>query len=568
MVRARGTSGHENDARSLIRKKIMEEDEYRNVGRDKQGTSIINTGESAQLPVPSFDGGHIAVIAGSHLLIRSSSNGNILQTYELPLGFAHSCRFIRWYRRTSIDGGTSLGDGSDIGHDEDGPQWLLLADDARIMVYDVSKPQLYGEIRGATNLTKLAGVDFGRTPEEIMVFSDFGLKLQIWSLTSKRAVEVKDPKAVSANYSYRSSTGHLALLTRPAAHDILVIMAPHTHEVLTTVELATVDARGVVYSPDGNWLAIWDTASAGCRVLLLTADGHHFKTFTLPQDELNLGVSQVQWSPAGDGLAIGDHRGSVTILHKHTFLPRMRLFHHPTIDIPHGIVWQEEIGPSLTRSYAEARQPAESPLQESFQTGKERVPGTGLVKFNISGTLLASTSSITPSTLWMYSLRSGQPLTALIHHSPVKSIRWHRIIADLLLITCATPEPILYIWRASWARPKILSLPLKAPSGQPKALWLSLDDNVIRFMLSNTDQSAIGRISPDGEEVPWHQDGGYLGKLGSEDMFDEGHSLELSPIKVPEENGAYPNDTPTLGLSTQLCHTSTIEDTFQFRRQS
>ncbi|KAL8735492.1 MAG: hypothetical protein Q9181_002782 [Wetmoreana brouardii] len=524
--------------------------------------------QPAQLPVPSFDGGHIAVIAGSHLLIRSSSNGDILQTYELAPGFAHSCRFIRWYRRMKANAGRSLGNGSDTGNDEDGRQRLLLADDARIIVYDVFKSQMYGEIRGATNLTKLASVDFGRTPDEIMVFSDFGFKLQIWSLPSKRAVEIKDPKAVSASYSYRSSTGHLALLTRAAANDVLVIMAPHTYEVLTTVELATVDARGVMYSPDGNWLAIWDTASAGCRVLLLTADGHLFRTYTLPQDELNLGVSQVQWSPGGDGLAIGDHGGSVTILHKHTFVPRMRLFQNPTIDIPGGTVWQEEIGPSLSRAYAEARQPAESPLQDALQTSKEKVSGTGLTKFNTSGILLASTSSITPSTLWIYSLRSGQPLTALIHHSLIKSIRWHRIIADLLLIQCATPEPILYMWKASWARPKILSLPLKTPIGQPRASWLSSDDNVIRFMLSNTDQSGIGRISSDGDEVPWHQDGEYLGKLGPEDMFDEGHSLELSPIKVPEENGAYPNDTPALGLSTQLGHTSMVEDTFQFRRQS
>lgn len=513
--------------------------------------------------MPSPDGAQIAVIDRSQLLVRSSTAAAIVQQYDLPTGLATSCRFLRWYKvPRAMSMFRKVGDGTSQEMASKGR--LILADDNRIIIYDVEKSQMYAEISGATFLTKLANVDFGRTPDEVMVFSDFGFKIQIWSLTTKRAIEVKDPKSVPECYSYRPTTGHWALLTRPGSHDTLMIMAPSTYEILTTLELTTVDACGIRYSPDGNWLAVWDTASVGYRVLLLTADGHLFKTYSLPEDELNFGIRCVEWSPDGECLAIGDYDGRVTILNKKSFMPRFTFFHHPTIDNPHEIVWQEELGPSRTREYSEARQPAVSPLVDSFPSAKEGSHGITIMDFNIDGSLLASRDGTTPSTLRIYAPQSGQSVASLIHHAPIKSIQWHPGFVDMLLIQCAIPEPTVYVWRAQWSAPKVFSLSLKAPFGQLKSSWLSFDDESVRYMLGNMEQFVIGHFTPDGEDIPWQRRDDYLDGLGPEDMFDEGNSLDLSPAKMPE--GATSDDTPALGLSTQLGYTSTIEDTFHYRR--
>ncbi|KAI4192537.1 MAG: hypothetical protein LQ346_004249 [Caloplaca aetnensis] len=500
----------------------------------------------SQPAVPSIDGAVIAIIDRSQLLVRSSETGHVQQVYDLPPGFATSCRFIRWYQQSGI-------------------QRVLLADDARIVVYDISKPQMYAEITGANGLTKLANVDFGRTHDEVMVFSDFGFKLQIWALTSKRAIEIKDPKSVLPCYSYRSTTGHLALLTRPASHDILMIVAPQTHEVLETVELSTIDAGGVMYSPNGNWLAVWDTASAGCRVLVLTADGHLFKTYSLPQNELNLGVRSVQWNPGSDFLAVGDNEGTVTVLRANTFTPRMTFTQPATIESPHGSVWQEEIGPSRTRGYAEAKQPATSPSNESFRSVKEGDAGTSILEFNIDGTLLATKSNDTPSTLRIVSPQSGELVAALIHHAPIRAIRWHDRHADLLLIQCAIRDPTIYVWRASWSSPRIFSVSIKPPFGRLAASWLSSDEGNIRYMLTNSEQLAFGQFTPDGAESQANRD--FINGLGPEDMFDEGHSLDLSTARLLEHD-TMADDTAAPGLSTQLGFTSAVEDTFHYRRPS
>ncbi|KAL8806483.1 MAG: hypothetical protein Q9200_005010 [Gallowayella weberi] len=542
---------------------------------------------SSQLPVPSPDGILIAFIASSQLHIRCVATTNDLQIYDLPPGFDTSCRFIRWYRSLGKDAVPLRSEGSKIDN-ECSSQYLLLADDARIIVYHVKSSQLYAEISGATTLTKLADVDFGQTPDQVMVCSDFGYKLQVWSLKSKRAVEIKDFKHGGACYSYRSNTGHLALLARPAAHDILLILAPHSHEVLSTSELSTVDARGIKYSPDGNWLAVWDTASAGCRVIVLTANGHHFKTYARSEDELSLGIKCLQWSPSGHHLAIGDQEGSVTLLGKNTvgrvsilsvalwpvgniiepiftlsqFTPHMHFFHPSSVQIRNGIVWQEELGHSRSRSYAQATQPAGLPSQGAFKA-KARQTGIALMEFNASGDLLASTSSDTPSTVWIHSLQSSRPLTSLIHHSPMKALYWHPVLPDLLLMHCAIPEPTVHLWRASWHNPKILSLPLQAPIGKLQVAWLSCGNDKVRFLLSSNDQSAIGQISYEGEEVPWHPEGDSFARMGPEAMFDEGHSIDLSPVKL-QANGL-PANTPTVGLTTELDQATEVQDTFHYR---
>ena len=86
-------------------------------------------------------------------------------------------------------------------------------------------------------------------------------------------------------------------------------------------------------------------------------------------------------------------------------------------------------------------------------------------------------------------------------------------------------------------------------------------------MLGNTEQYTTGQFTEDGEDDCGQASSESLNDLGPEDMFDEGNSLDLSPVKK-DRGYAILDDTPALGLSTQLGYTSTVEDTFHFRRQS
>lgn len=205
---------------------------------------------------------------------------------------------------------------------EDGPQHrtdrhLLVADDKNILVYNVEDAQWQATVKGAAgNTGKIAHVDFGYTPDEVFVLPEFGVKATIWSLPSGRRVEIRDPKILQKAYDYRPATGHLAILTRPNTHDILLVLTPDTYEPIIDIELSTTDAQGLKWSPDGRWLAVWDTASAGSKVLIYTADGQLFKTFLGAKENnaVELGVKSVEWNPLSGSVVIGDFGENVTIL--------------------------------------------------------------------------------------------------------------------------------------------------------------------------------------------------------------------------------------------------------------
>lgn len=187
-------------------------------------------------------------------------------------------------------------------------------------MYEVDNEQWTAVVQGVSNnLAKIASVVFGADENEILVFSDFGVKVTIWSLSTSRGVEVRDPKS-GWSYDIRPRTGHLAILTRAGAHDTLMLLSSGTHQMVKSTDLPTVDAQGVKWSPDGRWIAIWDVASCGYKVLVYTADGHLFKTYDGGQtfDNISLGVRSVRWHPQSEFLAVGDFEDGVTLLAKST----------------------------------------------------------------------------------------------------------------------------------------------------------------------------------------------------------------------------------------------------------
>ena len=237
----------------------------------------------------------------------------------LPPEFVARCRFIRWSRWGDIPGEVFHQPGDD---EKQRPcNRILLADDDTVRLHDIYDPIWSALIeRAGSNLGRITDVAFGYNPNEFLVFSDFGVKLTIWSLTTSRGVEIRDPKYTVQCYSYRPRTGHMAILTRPATQDILMLLSPSKHELIISVELPTVDAQEVSWSSDGCWFAIRDAASSGHKVLIYTADGQLFKTYpgVVDDGKIGLGLKRMAWDPSNGGLLLGDYNDNVTILSKNT----------------------------------------------------------------------------------------------------------------------------------------------------------------------------------------------------------------------------------------------------------
>ena len=204
-----------------------------------------------------------------------------------------------------------------------GARRLLIANNDVVLIWDIDDPQWHATISGVTShVRKIEEISFGFSGDDVLIFSAFGIKVTIWSLVSGRGVEIKDPKSHTSCLAFRPQTGHLALLTRPATNDVLLLLNPKTHELVESIDLATIDAQGVKWSPDGQWLAIWDAASVAYKVLIYTANGHLFKTYAGGQDaeKIGLGVGSLQWCPSARDLVVGDCNHRVTLLRTTTVI--------------------------------------------------------------------------------------------------------------------------------------------------------------------------------------------------------------------------------------------------------
>ena len=113
--------------------------------------------------------------------------------------------------------------------------------------------------------------------------------------------------------------------------------------------------------------------------------------------------------------------------------------------------------------------------------------------------------------------------------------------------------------------------PLPRKGGRLEASWLeSPSDDTFNLMISSAHQYTTARVSSDGELLPEAippDAAAFSIGAGAEDMFDEGNSLDLSPIKISHstvEVSAYGDgdERSGFGFTEEM-----LDDTFHYRRQ-
>jgi len=273
--------------------------------------------------VPSPSGHWVAALSPNKLAIRSSSTLKHKRVIAFNSDYGNRIQFIKWSPKVNdghmrADGLSKRRSGIDKNEEEGGatPR-ILVADDETVQVFDLRDEKWSATLRAGFGGIK--NVEFGRNSDEVLVFSDYQLKVTVWSLRTGKQLEIPNPKFVSKGYGHRPCTSHFALLTRPLNNDVVTIRCHTSYKQVATFNLPTIDAQGLKWSPCGRWMAIWDSPALGYKVLIYTADGHLFRTFEKPCE--GLGVKTVEWSPGSEFLAVGSYDGRISFLSTYTFSP-------------------------------------------------------------------------------------------------------------------------------------------------------------------------------------------------------------------------------------------------------
>ncbi|KAF3104004.1 hypothetical protein TWF569_007792 [Orbilia oligospora] len=288
------------------------------------------------------------------------------------------------------------------------------------------------------------------------------LKVTIWSLKANFHVDLQHPKFGAKGFGYRPGTNHFALLTRPVAHDMLNLYSPESYTPIKSIELPTIDAQALKWSPNGRWIAILESASAGYRVLLYTANGHMFRTHEQPC--VGLGLRTMEWSSDGDFLVLGGYDGSVIFLNNFLFNKVVEMRHTIEIKLMATDVWSEELSVLGERHYTLITPPVSLPTVDSLASDPVPKIGVSVISFSADGTLVATKDERMPNSIWVWSLESLAPLAILVQLSQVKAIQWHPSRGDLLAVVCGadpnsvntTNMPSVYLWSRDWDYPRTI----------------------------------------------------------------------------------------------------------------
>lgn len=217
----------------------------------------------------------------------------------------------------------------------------------KIEVFSIAKCGSGSSFRATVcNPTSLSNkpplVQFGARDTEVLFWPSSGLKLVIFDLSNSKTVEIGSPKfyhstSASRGLSLRPGSGHLALLTRTGGKDFVSLHHHITRQVEHSWSPDTVDAQGLMWSPDGKWLVVWESPAQGYRLFLYAADGQLFRSIgpssitNNPDAELDPGIKTCQFSPDAQLCALGDHGRGIAVFQTESWRVALKLFHPATL---------------------------------------------------------------------------------------------------------------------------------------------------------------------------------------------------------------------------------------------
>ncbi|KAK0198238.1 WD repeat-containing protein 8 [Armillaria mellea] len=308
---------------------------------------------------------------------------------------------------------------------------------------------------GAEGLEKAEWAPDGRS---ILCFSQWGLRVTIWSLITGSATYIQFPLHPDKGYAFRFDGRIFVLAERHRSKDTLGLYdAVDGFKLARHFPLPTSSLASFALSPNGNHLAAWE-GPLEYKVFILTLAGEVLAKFS-PDPDLAFGVRNVTWHPSGNFLAVGGWDDKVHILDNLSWSSVRTL--ELSSRIPAGVnVWREPAD-WLTAtegrgflSYERLPSPYSITLNKPDHTKPNPKSGVIQIEWNLTGSLLLMRFETTPTVVHIFDFPTPDAAfvprlrSLLIHSRPVRSAKWNPVRKGSLAICCGSPS--LYTWSDEW----------------------------------------------------------------------------------------------------------------------
>ncbi|KAF9086017.1 WD repeat-containing protein wrap73 [Mortierella sp. GBA35] len=236
------------------------------------------------------------------------------------------------------------------------------------------------------------------------------------------------------------------------------------------------DVEGIVWSPDGRYLVLWENPSLGFKMAAYSMDGRCVGSYEVKPDIEQqpvhsagggspgfshggggMGVKSVCWHPKSKLLALGGYDQKIRIMNHLTWKPVLEFNHVAHVNYgPKTVLWREaDSTVAVTGSvrvqggieYTMVDQPAWVPTLRIDTHKPNAKIGVGWCDFNSDGTLLASRNDNMPNVLWIWSMAELKPIVIIQQQSPIRVIRWDPTSPSRIVWCCGSGR--VYSWRAN-----------------------------------------------------------------------------------------------------------------------
>ncbi|KIY50586.1 WD repeat-containing protein 8 [Fistulina hepatica ATCC 64428] len=313
-----------------------------------------------------------------------------------------------------------------------------------------------------TGVEGLVKVEWAPDGRSILCYSEWGLRITIWSLVTGQSVYIQYPLHPDRGHAFRADGRYFVVAERVKSKDMLgVYDVADAFKSVRHFQLPTSSLASLAISPTGNYIAVWE-GPLEYKLHVLTLVGTLLKTFS-PDPDPGYGIRQVKWHPTGLYLAVGGWDDRIHIIDSLTWLDVCHLDISPKI--PAGVTvwrepsrWLEATDGRGFISYERLKGPHTVASVRPDLTRPPPKSGVVQLEWNQSGSLLLVRAENMNQALLLYRFPSPadnestafRPRleTVIINARPIVQARWNPVRKGMLAF--CTGQRSLYTWSDEW----------------------------------------------------------------------------------------------------------------------
>ncbi|KAI8088518.1 hypothetical protein BDF21DRAFT_358265 [Thamnidium elegans] len=292
---------------------------------------------------------------------------------------------------------------------------------------------------GRISMTK---VSWSFDSKKVLYITELKLMLGIWDLSTSELTYINHIKYTEKGIETSPDGSYVAVARKDSGKDYISIYYGGSFTQLEHFEAGTVDLQNLKWSPDGIFIAIWDSCLYH-NLLVYRQDGTLCVNYS--GYEYGLGIKTVCWSPNGQLLAIGNYDQTIHLLSTKDWKLVSILNHPTTLTSSMNTKVLEELIPVPTTGLNQKKEADYqiltkrpyniSALRAEYNQPNPKV-GIGLCQFSVDSSYICSRNDNTPNVLWTWEVKSLRCNTIVKFNHSIRQALWNPLEEHMLVVIC------------------------------------------------------------------------------------------------------------------------------------